>query len=467
MAKATAKETREEEVINQDQPEARSAPWYLLGVCKNAFFHLYQYICQQKKISSSITHQRKTEESSSSSNWSDDLPEELLGFFRLCLFGQDYCTFRAVCRTWRSNKGNPFPILHTTPPTTDQSLLPMTQFPWLLYLKEEDHVLNVFHPLCKGSTLIEIPGLLSDSRICSSSNGWFLLWQYSRRLFFLNPFTKSVIELPDFPRDQWDFVNHLLDMHLPALSFTSPPTSSNCIVFGISSSCSADRVSICIIRHGEPNWTIHKCLPNNLPFVLSNANPVFHKGLVYCLGEGGNLGVFDPHKGTRDGECNWTVLAKPLAPSFVSTIPDGNRSLVQCNGNLISVFQDHMGKGVSVFSLDQQRMIWNQVQDLNDHMLFLTSQTSHSAKVVNPFNGMGDKIYFPIFLFSSCNSSSSNDGGGFNSCVFYSLCSEMYHTFGTSHSSRDISRMKIQINCAWIEPNFVIPSSKDLKWGLK
>ncbi|XP_042485539.1 F-box/kelch-repeat protein At1g57790-like isoform X2 [Macadamia integrifolia] len=425
MAKAT-KETCGE-TVNQDRPETRGY-WYLLVTCKSAFYHLYQYLYKQKNICFSIFHQRRNEESL----WSDDLPEEVLGLIKLHLFGQDYCSFCAVCRTWRS-KGNPFP-LHITP-----------------------------------SSLIEIPAGLSDSRICSSGDSWLLMWQYSRQVFFLNPFNKTMIELPDFPRQEWDLLPGMKkwSYHMPAFSFSSAPTSSNCIVFGIARSLWAEEVSICIIRHGEARWTIHKCIANNLPFMLSNANPVFHNGLVYCLGEDGNLGVFDPHKDDdRREECNWTVLDHPHTPPFVLTIADGNRFLVQCNGNLFSVFQGHMGKGVSVFSLDHQTMTWNQVQDLEDHMLFLASQTSLSVGMVKAFDRMGDKIYFPIFPISSCD---SNRGGMINSCscVFYSLSTEMYHTFGTSHSSLDICGMKIRRNCAWIEPNFVIPSSKDLKWGLK
>ncbi|KAJ4981498.1 hypothetical protein NE237_032335 [Protea cynaroides] len=306
----------------EEHQEARGF-WYLSLVCKDAFYHLYRYLYKKKNILFSIFHRRILEES----RWSD-LPEELLGMITLRLFGQDYSSFHDICRTWRS-VANPFP-LQISP---YQSHIPIAQTPWLVYFEEEAHVLNVSHPLCKGN-LIEISGL-SDSRICCSKDGWLLIWQFSRKVFFFNPFNKTRIELPDFPREQWDY---------PSSEYT----------------------------------------------------------------------------------------------------------------------EGHMGKGVFVFVLDLDVLIWDHVQHLEDHMFFSNGQNSFSAKTVDPFNEMGNKIYFPIFPLS-CDGSSI--GGDISSCVFFSLSTGMYHSFGTSLSSGDISRMKILRNCAWVEPNFVIPSNKDLIWA--
>ncbi|KAJ4980846.1 hypothetical protein NE237_031683 [Protea cynaroides] len=384
------------------------------------------------------------------SYWSD-LPDELLTMIKFHLFGQDYSSFHDVCRAWRSG-GNPFP-LEISP---WQSHIPIAQTPWLVYFEEEDHVLNVSHPLCK-SNLIEISGL-SESRICCSRDGWLLMWQFSGRVFFLNPFIKTRIELPDFPRESWDYPScGSMNVFLPSLSFSSPPISSDCVVFGISSSRDHDEaVSICIIRRGEASWTIHQRRDNNIPFVLSMANPVYHNEIFYCLGEKGHLGIFDPHKD------HWTIQ-RPYISSFVLNIEDVNSFFVQCNGNLFLVLQGHMGKGVFVFVLDLDKMIWNQVQHLEDHMFFLSDQISFSAKTVEGFNDMGNKIYFPIFPPTW---DGSGCGGDIISCVFYSMNTDGYHFFGHSHSNGDISGMIILKNCAWIEPNFVIPSSKELIWGI-
>ncbi|KAJ4980561.1 hypothetical protein NE237_031398 [Protea cynaroides] len=200
------------------------------------------------------------------------------------------------------------------------------------------------------------------------------------------------------------------------LVLSSSPISLDCIVFGISSSW------ICIISRGEASWTIHHCQDNNQPFVPSNVNPVYHNGLFYCLGEDGNLGIFD-----TQGQ----------------DIQEGNSFFLECNDNLFVVIQGHMGKGVFVFVLDPHKKIWNQVQHLEDHMFFSISQISHSAKTVQAFDEMANKIYFPMFSPSYDGSSS---GGDISSCVFYSLSGK--------------------INCAWVESNFVIASDKDLIWAI-
>ncbi|KAJ4982008.1 hypothetical protein NE237_032845 [Protea cynaroides] len=407
---------------------------------------------QKKNILLSIFHRIFHRRIKEESCWSN-LPNELLGLMASRLFGLDYSSFHNVCRTWRSG-GNPFP-LQISP---CQYHVPVAQIPWLVYFEEEAHVLNVSHPLCK-SNLIEISGL-SDSRICCSKDGWLLIWQFSRRVFFLNPFNRTRIELPDFPREKWDYPScRDMDVLLPALSFSSPPVSLDCVVFGISSSCDHDEaVSICIISRGEASWTIHNRRDNNNAFTLSNVNPIYHNGNFYCLGEGGDiglLGIFDPHKD------HWTIEYPTI--SFFVSIEDVSSFFVQCNGNLFLVFQGPMGKGVFVFVLDFDGMTWNLVQHLEDYMFFSSGQISLSAKTVPAFNEMGNKIYFPMFPLS-CDGNSS--GGDMSSCVFYSLSTEMYHSFGSSLSSRDISRMKILRNCAWVEPNFVIPSIKELIWAI-
>ncbi|KAJ4980643.1 hypothetical protein NE237_031480 [Protea cynaroides] len=337
----------------EEHQEARGGFWYLSLVCKDAFYHLYRYLYKKKNILFSIFHRRILEES----RWSD-LPEELLGMITLRLFGQDYSSFHDICRTWRS-EANPFP-LQISP---YQSHIPIAQTPWLVYFEEEAHVLNVSHPLCQ-SNLIEISGL-SDSRICCSKDGWLLIWQFSRKVFFFNPFNKTTIELPDFPREQWDYPSsEYTEVILPALSFSSPPISSDCVVFGISGSWDdGQAVSICIIRRGEASWTIHQRRDNNESFILSNANPVYHNGIFYCLGEGrGDLGIYDPAKD------HWTIESHCLPPLVYSE--DVNSLFVQCNGNLFLVFQGHMGKGVFVFVLDLDVLIWDHVQHLEDHMFF-------------------------------------------------------------------------------------------------
>ncbi|KAH7866640.1 hypothetical protein Vadar_023092 [Vaccinium darrowii] len=80
--------------------------------------------------------------------------------------------------------------------------------------------LNLFHPLYKDTYRMDIPEL-SGAFLRYSKNGWLLMSRGRHSVFFFNPFTKAKIDLPDLPHN----------FNFTTISFSSAPTSSNCMVF--------------------------------------------------------------------------------------------------------------------------------------------------------------------------------------------------------------------------------------------
>lgn len=199
------------------------------------------------------------------------------------------------------------------------------------------------------------------------------------------------------------------------------------------------------ICRGEESWQ-ELCGENNLPFFISDCNPVFHHGEFYCLGQHGNLGVFNPDENCR------SVLDKPphrqLEPRdpFVS---HERNFLVECNGELLSVSMSFMGRSISASKLDTVEMTWHKVDSLGDQMLFESNTSSLSAMRV--VQGMENKIYLPK-IHGKCG-------------VFYSLASCLFQTFGNDFSCEDWDGTGELLSCCWIEPKADTSYSKEeLNW---
>ncbi|CAM0954953.1 unnamed protein product [Alopecurus aequalis] len=118
-----------------------------------------------------------------------------------------------------------------------------------------------------------------------------------------------------------------------------------------------------------------------------SCNPVMHKGKLYCLGEEGDLGVYDPIK-TR-----WRVLPKPSG--FAPGIPYKNCYLVQSEGELLAALTGSNGTPVHVLKLDEKNMKWKMVKSLGGRALF--TGTTSSLSMASPLQAMANKVYLPKF----------------------------------------------------------------------
>ncbi|KAH7860265.1 hypothetical protein Vadar_011372 [Vaccinium darrowii] len=210
---------------------------------------------------------------------------------------------------------------------------PSVQSPVLMFMciRHDDMRCKLFHPLYKDSYSMYIDEL-SGAVPRFSKDGWLLMSRGEHSIFFFNPLTKALINLPDLA--------HIYDFD--GMTFTSSLTPFDCMVFGIH--VHFDKYfNISMIRCGEENWQV-SCGANNLPIFLSHCSPVFHKGEFYCLGQHGNLGVFNPNG------AYWRVLDIPhKQPQLLHPkVPHERNFLLECDGELLSVSISFMGKLISV-----------------------------------------------------------------------------------------------------------------------
>ncbi|XP_026432656.1 F-box/kelch-repeat protein At1g57790-like isoform X2 [Papaver somniferum] len=310
--------------------------------------------------------------------------------------------------------------------------------PWLVFPKHRA-VFDFINPMHNNENyLMNIPELLKGSRIRFSKGGWLLLSK-GKTLFFYNPFTRSTVKLPVLPDlcPQYAFTG---------ISFSSLPTTSDCVVFAINKS-SRDAVEISFIKRGDEFWTrdvySNVYLPprrKNVDFELNFNNPVFHRGAFYCLDLNGTLGVFN-----LEHDISWEILAMINPPNcdFIY-----KSFLVECDGKLVSVLLGHLGKWVRIFRLNDVEMVWVEVKHLGRHMLCISNTSCTSAMA--PTGRMENKIFFPRL---------HND-----EIVYYSLDTGMYHSLGSKHCAKDYRDSKENLNCSWIEPNWSETPDRYLNW---
>lgn len=158
-----------------------------------------------------------------------------------------------------------------------------------------------------------------------------------KTLFFYNPFSKSIVRLPDLPDD----------CNFSGISFSSLPTSSDCIVFGIDRFV-PETVEITFIRRGDKDWKNYHYdniylppIKTKLGFEPNFNSPVFHRGAFYCLDLNGTLGVFKLENGT-----SWEILAMVAQPKCEFIYKS---FLVECEGNILCVLLGRLGKWVRIF----------------------------------------------------------------------------------------------------------------------
>ncbi|KAL3511938.1 hypothetical protein ACH5RR_024655 [Cinchona calisaya] len=168
-------------------------------------------------------------------------------------------------------------------------------------------------------------------------------------------------------------------------------------------------------------------------------NPSFRNKKFYVLGQNGNLGVYDDSEDDR-----WTFLSNPQKLSEYTY----ENYLVDCDGDLMTVFWSSTGSKIVVYKLDESKMDWEVVNDLGDHMLFLSVGNSFSRKSV--IDEMKNKIYFPRFH------------GRYS--LFCSLDTRMYQAFGNGFSKSSLCNTAELSHCCWIEPRQDDYCDEQLDW---
>ncbi|RHN72318.1 hypothetical protein MtrunA17_Chr2g0286361 [Medicago truncatula] len=197
--------------------------------------------------------------------------------------------------------------------------------------------------------------------ICCSKDGWLLLVGVNKSFqFFFNPFTKEDLPLP---------FEHKRITNIRCFGMSHSPTSFDCVTVQLDNGSST--ITTVAYVHFLSEGVGDRISFKDLTFPHYSTSPAFHNGLFYFLILTGKLAVINP---TR-GEISWKVLEEPQAPCSSCF----NNFLVECDGNLLAVFEISLGKeGVRVFKLDESTMTWMKIESLKNHMLFV-GKTSFSA----------------------------------------------------------------------------------------
>ncbi|KAF9621683.1 hypothetical protein IFM89_025978, partial [Coptis chinensis] len=365
---------------------------------------------QREKTNDTLGVAEENVEKPNSPNWIDIPLDILLSITMKLPLPVDYINSRLVCKTW---------ALYL-PPTIRWTVNPIcstTQCPWLMFSNRGSSTCSFVDLKSNATDSFDMPELLG-AQICFSSDGWLLMCKGYRSMFFFNPFTKVTIELPDLPRN----------FAFSGLSFSSLPTSAECVVFGIIP-ITYNFADVCYLRLGEKAWTWLQC-DHDIRITLSYTNPVFYDGAFYCLSQERHIGVFD----LKDGKSDWTILCAPQPYKSMN-----ENYLVGCDGELFSVYIGPKGKWVDVHKWDYLKSKWMAVNSLKDKMLFVSRSTCVSLKATT--EGMQNKIYFPITFRDKTD------------YVYYSLDSRSWHSsFGDYHSENNYET-KAQLHSTWIQPS--------------
>ncbi|KAJ9171890.1 hypothetical protein P3X46_015192 [Hevea brasiliensis] len=167
--------------------------------------------------------------------WSD-LPHELLALIAGGLGIIDLLSFRGVCKDWNVASRTASAKIESSP----------LREPWFLLYGESSQCLLLSESGRRYT--INIPELGNGGATCiASKNGWLLL-RIENSIFFFCPFSGSKIDLPKLPNS--NFSNY-------AATFSSPPTSQDCIVSVVCQNDTSD-LELCVIGRGDNEWKNHK-----------------------------------------------------------------------------------------------------------------------------------------------------------------------------------------------------------------
>ncbi|XP_074278353.1 F-box protein At3g56470-like [Silene latifolia] len=300
-----------------------------------------------------------------------------------------------------------------------QSATPMPQwkknnvFPLLMVFEDESGLCQIMDPCREDSSFCNFEAQ-DFFDIKFSKNGWLLIYD-GKSIQFLNPFTREKRYLPHPPT-----------RHFLTIGFSSYPSCSSCLTVAINFS---DGVIINYLQFEDKEWnSCHFGNNQDGRFCPGFASPMYYAGGFYFLDEDtGNLGVFQ----LGDGDPRWTVYGRP----FVRAGGFHSSYLVECGGDLISVFIGKKGCWVQVFRFNFLNKKWFRAKDLGNHILFISHNSCFSEEV-SKVNRMRNRIYLPWLKG--------------NNIVYYSLETQKYHVDGSEDEYKDFFFMKQPYRCCWI-----------------
>ncbi|XP_075079741.1 F-box protein At4g00893-like [Nicotiana tabacum] len=290
---------------------------------------------------------------------------------------------------------------------------------------------------------MDIPKL-KGARIRSANANWLLVSHGNRGMFFFNPISNDIIELPDLLED--------VENHFPSWTFSCSPdsSSSDCFVIGFENFGSPP--AIYIIKVGESSWTYHDFYNEDGnkqgSFMLSGChNPVFFKNnIVWIFGDKGNLGILNIKENSAVETPIWEFYGKYLPRRKRSSIRQSYLVEDVDNGGILVVLLTYEERKVEVWrykcDISKRILEREKIASLDNKTLFV----SFGASCLKPCvaRGLGNKIYFPMFH-------------GNNKGVFYCLATHKYYSLDYSINAAFASSNCYNLiqpkSCIWIDPS--------------
>lgn len=283
-------------------------------------------------------------------DWSTLLPELLISLMSL-LIVKDSIRASAVCKSWYKASASI---------RTKERHLWLMKYPSSVRSKRP---FEFYDPSQDTTYTMEFPEM-AGMIVYYSKDGWLLMCNdRSSEIFFFNPFTRKLINLP------------ICETYNESAAFTCAPTSDTCLVFGLANIKNGKNlVAINALKVGETTWkTTHIVSPEN--FFTYHNRIIFTEGLFYCLGALGSLAVFDPSKRTWNihhlerFRTSWfgTYLIDIQGDIFLLKVSGENLRVftLNRNGEWIWEEKDKVGEGLTIFG-DFRATMWR--SDLMSNM---------------------------------------------------------------------------------------------------
>ncbi|XP_026429807.1 F-box/kelch-repeat protein At1g57790-like [Papaver somniferum] len=337
----------------------------------------------------------------------------------------DYIHLRSVCKAYRA-------LLPTAMFTSNTRGTHLS--PWLMFSRDHNSTtFNSLNPMHNNENYLLNHSDLMRTVIRFQKGGWLLVSKEKMEhcLFFSNPFTRETIKLPELP----------VDFTFSSVSFSSLPTSPDCVVVSIELQSYDDDQVVCLyfIRKGGEFWSSRNFGGSDIEnYMPSHNTPAFYKGRFYFEDYNGSLGVFNIKNNS------WKVLEEPYQP-FSDIYPS---FLVECDGKLLLVKLGRHGTLLGIYRFERYCV---KVKNLVKHMLFVSHISCFSA--IAPNSHMANKVYFLRLCMN---------GEG---VLFYCLETGSYRSFKSRHSASNFTDTEgWYSNCTWIEPNWSKSTAQELEW---
>ncbi|KAJ8447636.1 hypothetical protein Cgig2_031690 [Carnegiea gigantea] len=379
-------------------PPASCPPTWVVSQCQR-FAVEGAHKCNDKKVgyvvqSCDAIHYQGQEENEGAERFLlCKLPHDLILRVAQQLHLFDYLNFRATCKL----------LNYVAPPARWRT---NNSYPLLMFFESDDPLCRLMDPCRSDSCYMVIPetfGGIVFMEFCKV--GWLLLCtNRGDCLEFFNPFTGIRGKFPSFKV-----------LNLPNFDRVTAAILARC-----------SEIFICYVTFGDEMWHICSFPQHEPEFLPGVSRPVYYKEAFYFLDRRGFLVLFK----LINGEGKWHVYGKPEIPYGYHC----SSHLVDCDGELLSIFIGEVGEWIRVFKLEQPKMKWVPVKSLGNHTLFVSSSSSFAAVVME--REMRNRIYLARW-----------NGNG---VLFYSLDTGKYGTLKGEDWMEDLSGTKEQARCCWI-----------------